>query len=128
MLLTGAEHLTRLVPTEFLSLCSDMAGKLVVVGLLLLLLLLGSSDAASSPAAAQATGTNVLQKLLAQKEKLKPEAREERRAHLSEDERELMTKQIVRAISGKHLLFVRFRDNYEFFFNFYICQKNKFCR
>ncbi|XP_037546169.1 cholecystokinin [Nematolebias whitei] len=75
-----------------------MAGKLVVVGLLLLLLLLGS-DAASSPAAAQATGTNILQKLLAQKEKLKPEVREERRAHLSEDERELMTKQIVRAIS-----------------------------
>lgn len=70
-----------------------------MLGLLLLQLV---PDAASSPAAGEATAANLLQKLLAQKEKVKPEARVERRAHLSKDEREMMSKQIMKAISGKH--------------------------
>ncbi|XP_013865637.1 cholecystokinin [Austrofundulus limnaeus] len=74
-----------------------MSGKLVLVlGLLLLQLV---SDAASSPAAGEATATNLLQKLLAQEDKMKPEVRAERRAHLSEDEREMMAKQIMRTIT-----------------------------
>ncbi len=76
----------------------------VVFALLVALLL---SSAASSPA-----GTDVLQQLLAKREKVTelgsrqdpaPRAtseRMERRAHLSEDEREIMTKQIMQAISG----------------------------
>lgn len=69
------------------------------------------SSAASSPG--EAKETNVLQRLLAKREKVRdvigrqqqpaPQAhtaRVERRAHLSEDEREIVTKQIIQAISG----------------------------
>lgn len=59
-------------------------------------------SAASSPG--EAKETNVLQQLLAKREpQLVPQAhiaRMERRAHLSEDEREIVTKQIIQAISG----------------------------
>ncbi|XP_051240333.1 gastrin/cholecystokinin-like peptide [Dicentrarchus labrax] len=85
-----------------------MSGK-VIVGFALLVALLVSA-AASTPV--EAKETNVLQQLLAKREKmtdlagrqeLAPQAhsaaRLERRAHLSEDEREIVTKQIMQAIS-----------------------------
>ncbi|KAM9362576.1 uncharacterized protein ABDE67_008052 [Symphorus nematophorus] len=81
-----------------------MSGKVIVALALLVALLV--SGAASSPA--EAKETNVLQQLLARTEKVRgrqqpaPQAhsaRTERRAHLSEDEREIMTKQIMQAIS-----------------------------
>lgn len=68
------------------------------------------SSAASLPG--EAKDTDVLQRLLAKKERVRdmggrPQpvppartARQERRAHLSEDEREIVTKQIMQAISG----------------------------
>ncbi|KAF7216373.1 gastrin/cholecystokinin-like peptide [Nothobranchius furzeri] len=71
-----------------------MSGRVIFVLLLLIV-----SDAVCSPettAAGEVRQTNVLQKLLAQ---MKAGARSERRAHLSEDQREMMTKQIVQALS-----------------------------
>ena len=75
-----------------------------------LLVALLVSDAASSPETSAAGGdkeTNVLRQLLAKREKardsagrLMPVSRAERRAHLSEDDREIMTKQIMQALSG----------------------------
>nr|XP_046261378.1 gastrin/cholecystokinin-like peptide [Scatophagus argus] len=84
-----------------------MPGKAAVVFALLVALLV--SIAASSPR--EAAETNVLQRLVAKRERVTnlngiqepaPRAhatRVERRAHLSEDEREIMTKQIMQAIS-----------------------------
>ncbi|XP_035516203.1 gastrin/cholecystokinin-like peptide [Morone saxatilis] len=85
-----------------------MSGK-VIMGFALLVALLVST-AASSPV--EAKETNVLQQLLAKREKMTDlagrqepaprahsAARLERRAHLSEDEREIVTKQIMQAIS-----------------------------
>ncbi|XP_078124580.1 uncharacterized protein LOC144529389 [Sander vitreus] len=81
-----------------------MSGKVIVVFALLVALLVFS-------AAEEAEETNLLQQLLAKREKVRgstdrqkpaPQAspaRMERRAHLSEDEREIMTKQIMQAIS-----------------------------
>ncbi|XP_038140653.1 gastrin/cholecystokinin-like peptide [Cyprinodon tularosa] len=77
-----------------------MAGKIVLVFALLAALLV--SNCASSPESSAAVETkerNVLQQLLAKREKVRESARAERRAHLSEDEREIMTKQIMQAIS-----------------------------
>ena len=80
-----------------------MSGKVIVVFTLLVVLLV--SSATSSPA--DTKGTNVLQQLLAKTVKVRQQpapqahsARTERRAHLSEDEREIVTKQIMQAISG----------------------------
>lgn len=85
-----------------------MSGKAIVVFALLVALLV--CGAASSPG--EAKETNILQQLLAKREKLRDSAgrqelapqaqssRVERRAHLSDDEREIMTKQIMQAISG----------------------------
>lgn len=68
------------------------------------------SSAASLPG--EVKDSDVLQRLLAKKERVRdmggrpqpvPPAhagRQERRAHLSEDEREIVTKQIMQAISG----------------------------
>lgn len=97
-----------ILPSFFPFLCTDMSGKVIVVFALLAALLV--SGAASSPG--EAEDTNVLQQLLAKREKVRgaagrqepaPQghsARVERRPHLSEDEREIMTKQIMQAISG----------------------------
>ncbi|XP_030286719.1 gastrin/cholecystokinin-like peptide [Sparus aurata] len=86
---------------------TDMSGKVFVVITLLVALLV--SSAASSPV--EAKETTMLQQLLDKREKVKDlggrqdrappafAARVERRAHLSEDEREIMTKQIMQAIS-----------------------------
>ncbi|XP_030599261.1 gastrin/cholecystokinin-like peptide [Archocentrus centrarchus] len=89
-----------------------MSGKVIVVFALLVALLV--SGAASSPeasAAGETKETNVLRQLLAKHETLKDSAgkqrqaprtnsaRVERRTHLSDDEREIMTKQIMQAIS-----------------------------
>ncbi|KAM4594178.1 uncharacterized protein V3H82_026816 isoform 1-T1 [Fundulus diaphanus] len=80
-----------------------MSGKAVFVVALLVALLV--SDSASSPessAAREAKGVNVLQRLLAKREKVREAegaARAERRTHLSEDDREIMTKQIMQAIT-----------------------------
>lgn len=91
-----------------LLLFTDMSGKVFVVITLLVALLV--SSAASSPV--EAKETTMLQQLLDKREKVKDlggrqdrappafAARVERRAHLSEDEREIMTKQIMQAISG----------------------------
>lgn len=82
-----------------------MPGNRIVVFALVAALLISS-------AAGDAKESNVLQQLLGRKEKARdsagrqeplPQARSapmERRAHLSEDEREIMTKQIMQAISG----------------------------
>ncbi|KAG8015154.1 hypothetical protein GBF38_022468 [Nibea albiflora] len=84
-----------------------MSGKVTVVLALLVALLV--SSAASSPG--DAKETNVLRQLLAKREKVNDSgvrrepaprahpARMERRAQLSEDEREIMTKQVMQAIS-----------------------------
>ncbi|XP_074542041.1 uncharacterized protein LOC141802384 [Halichoeres trimaculatus] len=84
-----------------------MSGKVILMFALLVALLV--SGGASSPA--EARDTNGLQQLLAKREKVRDSAgrqesgqrahstRMQRRAHLSEDERELMTKQIMQAIS-----------------------------
>ncbi|XP_054896944.1 cholecystokinin isoform X1 [Poeciliopsis prolifica] len=63
-----------------------------------------ASDSAASPqsaAAGQAKGADVLQRLLAKREGVREASatRAERRAHLSEDEREIMTKQVMQAIA-----------------------------
>ncbi|XP_040892743.1 gastrin/cholecystokinin-like peptide [Toxotes jaculatrix] len=89
-----------------------MSGKVVVVfALLVALLVCGAASSPESPAAGEVTESHTLRQLLAKKEKgrgsthrqeLAPQthtARMERRAHLSEDEREIMTKQIMQAIS-----------------------------
>lgn len=85
-----------------------MSGKVIVMSALLVALLV--SSAASSPG--EATETDALQQLLAKRERARdlsgrqqpaPQAhmaRVERRAHLTEDEREIATKQIMQAISG----------------------------
>lgn len=83
-----------------------MSGKVLVMCALLAALLV--SSAASSLAEAKDAGA--LQRLLAKteressvREQLSPgahNARMERRAHLSEEEREIVTKQIMHAISG----------------------------
>lgn len=77
-----------------------MSGKVVVVVTLLAALL--ASSASSAP-----EESNILRKLLVKKERMsetsnkqEPAPRTERRAHLSGDEREIMTKQIMQAISG----------------------------
>ncbi|XP_037328212.1 gastrin/cholecystokinin-like peptide [Pungitius pungitius] len=81
-----------------------MSRKVIVVFALLVALLPPS-------AAGDATDTHLLRQLLAKTETARgsaggmeavpraPLARTERRAHLSEDEREIMTKQIMQAIS-----------------------------
>ncbi|XP_071360994.1 gastrin/cholecystokinin-like peptide [Trachinotus anak] len=86
-----------------------MSGKVTVVLALLVALLV--SGATSSPVAGDGKETNTLQQLLAKRETARDSARRqepapethsarmERRAHLSEDEREIMTKQIMQAIS-----------------------------
>ncbi|XP_047221645.1 gastrin/cholecystokinin-like peptide [Girardinichthys multiradiatus] len=78
-----------------------MSGKVIFVFALLVTLLV--SDSTSSPessAVGEAKGANVLQRFLAKREKVRGAvARAERRAHLSEDEREIMTKQIMQAIT-----------------------------
>ncbi|XP_029353193.1 gastrin/cholecystokinin-like peptide [Echeneis naucrates] len=73
-----------------------MPGKVTVVFALLVALLI--SGAAFSPDTGEAKDTSTLQQLLARREAARL-ARPERRAHLSEDEREIMTKQIMQAIS-----------------------------
>lgn len=90
-----------------------MSGKVILMFALTAALLV--SSAASSPesfTAGEARQSNLLQKLLVKKEKMRDSssrqepgpqtlsARMERRAHLSEDEREIMTKQIMQAITG----------------------------
>ncbi|XP_037619336.1 gastrin/cholecystokinin-like peptide [Sebastes umbrosus] len=81
-----------------------MSGKVIVVFALLAALLVCS-------AAREAKEAHLLKQLLAKRERVggsagrqepapqAPSARMERRAHLSEDEREIMTKQIMQAIS-----------------------------
>uniref|UniRef100_A0A3Q2NPP9 Cholecystokinin-like n=1 Tax=Fundulus heteroclitus TaxID=8078 RepID=A0A3Q2NPP9_FUNHE len=79
-----------------------MSGKAVlVVGLLVALLVSDSASAPESSAAREAKGVNVLQRLLAKREKAREAeaSRAERRTHLSEDDREIMTKQIMQAIT-----------------------------
>ncbi|XP_065809338.1 uncharacterized protein [Labrus bergylta] len=97
---------------SLISLCTyflikDMTGKVVLVFALLVALVV--SGAASSPGYAK--DINALQQLLAKRGKVidmaarqEPpshahSARTQRRAHLSEDEREIMTKQVMQAIS-----------------------------
>lgn len=95
----------------FLSYCAErMSGKVFVVFALLVALLV--SGAASPTETGETEETNVLKQLLAKHEMAKDSAgrqrqaprthsaRVERRAHLSVDEREIMTKQIMQAISG----------------------------
>ncbi|XP_005925193.2 cholecystokinin isoform X1 [Haplochromis burtoni] len=86
-----------------------MSGKVFVVFALLVALLV--SGAASPTETGETEETNVLKQLLAKHEMAKDSAgrqrqaprthsaRVERRAHLSVDEREIMTKQIMQAIS-----------------------------
>lgn len=88
-----------------------MSGKVLLVFTLLAVLLV----ATASSSAGHTTKTDVLQQLLAKREKVRvpsgdqqpePEpkpARVGRRVQLSDDEREIMTKQIMQAISGKLL-------------------------
>lgn len=88
-----------------------------VFALLVALLVSGVISSPESPAAVEAKETNVLRQLLAKREaerdsaaRQKPAphtARVERRAYLSEDEREIMTKQIMHAISGMLWAFFR---------------------
>ncbi|KAL3067315.1 hypothetical protein OYC64_017113 [Pagothenia borchgrevinki] len=72
-----------------------MSGKVIVVFALLTALLVSSGEAREA---------GLLQQLLAKRDPAgrqepAPQARPERRAHLSEDDREIMTKQIMQAIS-----------------------------
>ncbi|XP_033976655.1 cholecystokinin [Trematomus bernacchii] len=75
-----------------------MSGKVIVVFALLTALLVSSGEAREA---------GLLQQLLAKRDPAgrqepapqAPPARPERRAHLSEDDREIMTKQIMQAIS-----------------------------
>ncbi|KAK5899821.1 hypothetical protein CesoFtcFv8_009252 [Champsocephalus esox] len=75
-----------------------MSGKVIVVFALLMALLVSSGEAREA---------GLLQQLLAKRDPAgrqetapqSPPARPERRAHLSEDDREIMTKQIMQAIS-----------------------------
>ncbi|KAG7485932.1 hypothetical protein JOB18_021236 [Solea senegalensis] len=87
---------------------TDMSGKVLVMFALLAALVVSGAD--SAPAESQESST--LHQLLADKEKTRDWSRRQdlapqtqsarmlRRAHLSEDEREIMTKQIMQAISG----------------------------
>ncbi|KAI4833075.1 hypothetical protein KUCAC02_016000 [Chaenocephalus aceratus] len=76
-----------------------MSGKVIVVFALLMALLVSSGEAREA---------GLLQQLLAKRDPAgrqetapqAPPARPERRAHLSENDREIMTKQIMQAISG----------------------------
>ncbi|XP_032419850.1 uncharacterized protein LOC116720598 isoform X2 [Xiphophorus hellerii] len=80
-----------------------MSRKVILVFALLVALIASDSAAApQSAAAGQAKGADVLQRLLAKREKAREASapRAERRAHLSEDEREIMTKQVMQAIAG----------------------------
>ncbi|XP_041839494.1 gastrin/cholecystokinin-like peptide [Melanotaenia boesemani] len=79
---------------------------IVLFALLGALLVSGAASSAETPAAQESKEVNVLKQILAKREKmrdssdrLKPAMRAERRAHLSEDSREIMTKQIMQAIS-----------------------------
>nr|XP_043885080.1 cholecystokinin [Solea senegalensis] len=84
-----------------------MSGKVLVMFALLAALVVSGAD--SAPAESQESST--LHQLLADKEKTRDWSRRQdlapqtqsarmlRRAHLSEDEREIMTKQIMQAIS-----------------------------
>ncbi|XP_061578741.1 gastrin/cholecystokinin-like peptide [Cololabis saira] len=83
-----------------------MSGNTIWVFTLLAALLVSvTASSLERSAAGDGTETNVLQQLLAKQKgsgltsRLKPVLRAERRAHLSEDEREMMTKQIMQAIS-----------------------------
>ncbi|XP_023277756.1 gastrin/cholecystokinin-like peptide [Seriola lalandi dorsalis] len=89
-----------------------MSGKVIVVfALLVALLVSGAASSPESSASGDAKERNTLQRLLAKRETVRDTARRqglapqthssrmERRAHLSEDEREIMTKQIMQAIS-----------------------------
>lgn len=119
---TGTVSLPFLIPNFFLeyiscllkcffSYCAErMSGKVFVVFALLVALLV--SGAASTTETGETEETNVLKQLLTKHEMAKDStgrqrqaprthsARLERRAHLSVDEREIMTKQIMQAISG----------------------------
>lgn len=86
-----------------------MSGKVIVMFAMLLVLLVSSaaSSSSSSPSG-EAGDSEALQRLLASRRRAasigKPPAplaaRAERRAHLSDEEREIVTKQIMQAISG----------------------------
>ncbi|XP_069385868.1 gastrin/cholecystokinin-like peptide [Paralichthys olivaceus] len=89
-----------------------MSGKVMLLfALLVALLVCGAASSPAAPAAGRAETTSTLQQLLAKRERARDSAhrreaapqtrsaRMERRAHLSEDEREIMTKQIMQAIS-----------------------------
>lgn len=92
---------------------TDMSGEVVVVfALMAALVVSGAASSPESSAAGEGKETNTLHRLLAKREKVRdlalrqglaPQTRSgrmERRAHLSEDEREIMTKQVMQAISG----------------------------
>ncbi|XP_023122612.1 cholecystokinin [Amphiprion ocellaris] len=82
-----------------------MSGKvLLVLALLAALLVSGVASSPEPSAAGEAKEENILQRLLTRREKMRdtksaPQTRVERRPHLSEDEREIMTKQVMQAIS-----------------------------
>ncbi|XP_014865171.1 PREDICTED: cholecystokinin-like [Poecilia mexicana] len=79
-----------------------MSRKVILVFALLVALITSHSAASpQSAAAGQAKGADVLQRLLAKREEAREASatRAERRAHLSEDEREIMTKQVMQAIA-----------------------------
>ncbi|XP_068995909.1 cholecystokinin [Embiotoca jacksoni] len=84
-----------------------MSGKVIVLFALVALLVSGAACSPGSSAAGEDKQTDILQQLLANREKARdsaggrpaPRAHLARRAHLSEDEREIMTKQIMQAIS-----------------------------
>ncbi|XP_040002102.1 uncharacterized protein LOC120800234 isoform X2 [Xiphias gladius] len=91
---------------------TDMSGEVVVVfALMAALVVSGAASSPESSAAGEGKETNTLHRLLAKREKVRdlalrqglaPQTRSgrmERRAHLSEDEREIMTKQVMQAIS-----------------------------
>lgn len=78
---------------------------------LLLMLLVSCAASSSSSSSTEASDPGVMQQLLASRRRaagigkpLAPQspqtARAERRAHLSDEEREIVTKQIMQAISG----------------------------
>lgn len=79
-----------------------MSGKVFVMSTLLLVLLV-SCAASSSSSSTEASEPVVVQQLLASRRRAPQSphtARAERRAHLSDEEREIVTKQIMQAISG----------------------------
>ncbi|XP_008287139.1 cholecystokinin [Stegastes partitus] len=82
-----------------------MSGKRILVFALLAALLVSGSASSPEPSASgEAKEAKILQRLLNRREMIRgskpaPQTRVERRPHLSEDEREIMTKQIMQAIS-----------------------------